>query len=101
MGFRPRIRSEVAPALHDAEVESAPQDPQGNPDPARGIRQFIVGTGGRNVYEPGTPLERNSEVHDGKTFGAIQMTLHAQGYDWHFVPVPGKTFTDTGSQACH
>jgi 3',5'-cyclic AMP phosphodiesterase CpdA len=78
----------------------APQDPQGNPDPARGIRQFIVGTGGRNVYEPGTPLERNSEVHDGKTFGAIDMTLHGNGYDWRFVPVPGKTFTDAGSQAC-
>ncbi|MFL5909820.1 MAG: metallophosphoesterase family protein, partial [Gaiellaceae bacterium] len=79
----------------------APQDPQGNPDPTHGIRQFIVGTGGRNVYEPGTPLERNSEVHDGKTFGVIDMTLHGSGYDWRFVPVPGKTFTDAGSQACH
>ena len=60
-----------------------------------------MGTGGRNVYEPGTPLERNSEVHDGKTFGAIDLTLHGSGYDWRFVPVPGKTFTDAGSQACH
>ena len=24
----------------------APQDPSGNPDPARGIRAFVVGTGG-------------------------------------------------------
>ena len=65
------------------------------------LRQFIVGTGGRNVYEPGTPLEQNSEVHDGKTFGVIQMTLHAATYDWRFVPEAGRTFTDSGSSPCH
>jgi hypothetical protein len=77
-----------------------PQDPQERPDPARGIRQFIVGTGGRNVYDVGK-VEPTSEVRGVRTFGVIRLTLHASSYDWQFVPTPGETFTDAGSQACH
>ena len=29
------------------------------------------------------------------------MTLRPAAYDWQFVPVAGKTFTDRGSGACH
>jgi 3',5'-cyclic AMP phosphodiesterase CpdA len=78
----------------------APQTPQGQLDPARGIRQFIVGTGGRNVYSAGA-LEPNSEVRVEKTMGVIKMALHASSYDWQFVPEPGKTLTDSGTQRCH
>jgi 3',5'-cyclic AMP phosphodiesterase CpdA len=78
----------------------APQNPQGQLDPARGIREFIVGTGGRNVYSAGTP-EANSEVRVEKTVGVIKMTLRASSYDWQFVPEPGKTLTDSGTQRCH
>jgi calcineurin-like phosphoesterase family protein len=77
-----------------------PQDPQERPDPARGIRQFIVGTGGRNVYDVGK-VEPTSEVRGVRTFGVIKLTLHSSSYDWRFVPTPGETFTDAGSQACH
>jgi hypothetical protein len=78
----------------------APQDPQERPDPARGIRQFIVGTGGRNVYDVGK-VEPTSEVRGVSTFGVIRLGLHASSYDWRFVPEPGKPFTDAGSQPCH
>ncbi len=78
----------------------APQDPYEHRDPAHGIRQFIVGTGGRNVYSAGT-IEPTSEVRGEKTFGVLRLDLHAASYDWRFIPEPGKTFTDAGSQACH
>ena len=76
------------------------QDPEGNVDPVRGLREIIVGTGGRNVSGFG-PIWENSEVRNGRTFGVLKLTLHPAGYDWEFVPVPGEAFTDSGSQTCH
>jgi hypothetical protein len=78
----------------------ARQDPQERPDPARGIRQIIAGTGGRNVYGVGS-VEPTSEVRGERTFGVIRLALHASSYDWQFVPEPGKTFTDAGTDSCH
>jgi hypothetical protein len=43
----------------------------------------------------------NSEVRNDNTFGVLKVTLHAASYDWQFIPEPGKTFTDSGTQACH
>ncbi len=78
----------------------APQRPSGVADPQRGIREFIVGTGGRGHYGIGT-VKPNSEVRNADTFGVLRMTLHADSYDWKFVPEAGKTFTDSGSTGCH
>jgi hypothetical protein len=78
----------------------APQDPNGAPDPERGIREFVVGTGGANH----TSLEDvapNSDVRNADTFGVLQLTLHDDGYTWRFVPRAGEAFTDFGSTACH
>jgi hypothetical protein len=77
-----------------------PQNPDGVADPGRGIRAFVVGTGGRSLYGFGT-AEANSEVRNGDTNGVIKLTLHPTSYDWEFVPVAGKTFTDSGSDTCH
>lgn len=77
----------------------APQDPNGVADPARGIRQFIVGTGGYGLYTFADP-EPNSEVREANTYGVLKMTLHATAYDWEFVPIAGRTFTDSGSTSC-
>ena len=78
----------------------APQDPSGAPDPQRGIREFVVGTGGESHYPFGSPLP-TSEVRNAETFGVLKLTLHPTSYDWVFVPVAGETFTDSGSGACH
>jgi len=43
----------------------------------------------------------NSEVRNSDTFGVLKLTLHANGYDWTFVPEAGKTFADSGSGGCH
>jgi acid phosphatase type 7 len=86
---------------HDHDYERfAPQDPDGRPDPARGIREFVVGTGGRST-RPFADPQPNSEVRNTGTFGVLKITLHPNSYDWRFIPVAGKAFTDSGSGACH
>ncbi len=79
----------------------APQSPTGQTDPQRGIREFIVGTGGAFLAPTiGTAIARNSEVRDNSTWGVLKLTLHPASYDWEFVPVAGSTFHDSGSAAC-
>ncbi len=93
--------AEVVVNGHDHDYELfAPQDPNGEPDPQVGIRQFVVGTGGKSHYSFGVPIA-NSEVRNGDTYGVLKMTLHSTSFDWEFVPVAGKTFSDSGSQSCH
>jgi len=79
----------------------APQDPNGNLDTAKGIREFVVGTGGETLMSFDTAPAANSEVRNSTSHGVIQFTLHPTSYDWQFIPVAGQTFTDSGSQACH
>lgn len=77
----------------------APQDAAGRSDPARGIRQFTVGTGGYPLYEV-KRLQPNSEVL-GRAHGVLKLTLHADSYEWRFIPVPGSSFSDSGAGVCH
>ena len=79
----------------------APQDPSGKSDPTRGIREFVVGTGGRSHGSFPSTIYPTSEVRNADTFGVLELTLHATSYDWKFVPEAGKTFTDSGSAPCH
>jgi calcineurin-like phosphoesterase family protein len=86
---------------HDHDYERfAPQTPDGDPDRARGIREFVVGTGGRSTYPFGF-ARSNSEVRKTGVFGVLALTLRAGSYDWRFVPVAGQTFADSGSTSCH
>ena len=78
----------------------APQNATGGLDNTRGIRQFVVGTGGAFFTGIGS-AHRNSQVRNHDTFGILKLTLRSTGYDWRFVPEAGKTFTDSGSTACH
>ncbi|MBX7098390.1 MAG: metallophosphoesterase, partial [Myxococcaceae bacterium] len=78
----------------------APQTPSGALDASRGLRQFLVGTGGGTLYSFGTALP-NSEVRYASSYGLLKLTLHDATYDWEFLPVAGATFTDKGSGACH
>jgi len=78
----------------------APQTPDGDADPAWGIRQFIVGTGGWSSGSFGT-IQPSSEVREGRTFGVLKLTLHDTSYEWEFVPIAGQTFSDSGSGTCH
>lgn len=86
---------------HDHNYERfAPQDPQGRRDDERGIRQFVVGTGGREHRRVGRP-SANSEVIDSTSYGVLKLTLREGEYDWQFVPIEGDSFTDAGIGKCH
>ncbi|MCE7960642.1 MAG: hypothetical protein DYH06_22295, partial [Acidobacteria bacterium ACB2] len=65
----------------------APQDPHGRADPAGGIRELVVGTGGIEL-RPFTTVRANSEVRDASSFGVLKLTLKPASYEWRFVAAP-------------
>jgi acid phosphatase type 7 len=77
----------------------APQNLYGQREPERGIRQFVVGTGGAALNKFGAKW-RNIEVRDNSTWGVLKLTLHPGSYTWEFIPVEGGTFTDSGTAPC-
>ncbi len=96
-----QARADVVVSGHDHDYERfAPQTPDGVADPKTGIREFVVGTGGKN-HRPFRAPHANSEVRDATSFGVLALTLRPGAYDWKFIPEPGKTFTDAGSGSCH
>jgi len=94
--------ADVVVSGHEHNYERfAPQDATGTADPTRGIREFVVGTGGASHYDDeGTP-KPNSEVFNGTTWGVIKFTLGPTSYRWEFVPVAGQGFHDSGTGECH
>jgi hypothetical protein len=93
--------AEVVLVGHDHDYERfGPQDPFGGADSQFGIRQFVVGTGGAPTRSLSS-LAANSEVFNGSTWGVLKLTLGTSSYGWQFVPVVGKTFTDSGTGATH
>ena len=69
-------------------------------DPTYGIQQFTVGTGGEAHHSLGTVLD-TSVVRNNTDFGIMKFTLHANSYDWVFLPIAGSTFTDSGTGTVH
>ena len=92
--------ADVVVSSHDHVYERfAPMDDKGKPDPQRGIREFVVGTGGAGVYKF-NKIAPNSEVHNNTAYGVLKFTLSKGMYAWKFVPMAGQTFTDEGTAAC-
>ncbi len=86
---------------HDHTYERfAPQRPDGTRDDAYGIRQFVIGSGGKNHYAF-NGIKPNSEARNNTEFGVLRVTLRANGYDFRFIPTSGGTYTDAGSGTCH
>jgi hypothetical protein len=91
--------AELVLAGHDHNYERfEPLTPAGVVDPD-GLRSFVVGGGGRNHYAVGAPVT-GSLVRNADTYGVLFLTLRPDGYDWEYVPEPGKTFRDSGSGTC-
>jgi hypothetical protein len=85
---------------HDHDYERfAKQNPQGQPD-AQGIREFVVGTGGRDHYTFSKPIDPNSEVRDQVHYGVLFLTLRNGSYDWRFRDAHGDVL-DSGSDVCN
>ena len=79
----------------------APQNASGSPDSSRGIREFVVGTGGAFFTGVGSahPEQRGAQQHQlRRPQGHAARRRASTGSSF---PKPGKTFTDSGTQACH
>jgi hypothetical protein len=91
---------DVAVSGHDHIYERfALLDANGKADP-RGMRHFIVGTGGAALYEIGA-VKPHSEARDTTSHGVVKFTLHRISYDWEFISIAGQSFRDRGSAPCH
>ena len=88
-------------AAHEHSYERfAPQNPRGQADLANGIREIVVGTGGRSHTFLGA-AQPNSEVRNDNTYGVLKLTLSPKKYSWEFIPEAGKAFRDSGEGTCH
>jgi hypothetical protein len=93
--------AEVIVNGHDHDYERfRPQTPTAAANDTQGIRQFVVGTGGASLRSFAT-IRANSEVRNSSTHGVLKLTLGLSNYSWQFIPVAGKSFTDSGSGTCH
>lgn len=65
-----------------------------------GIRQVLVGTGGRAFYglSGSHPL---LEASNASTYGVLKLTLTATGYTGDFVPRAGSSYTDRFTGTCN
>ena len=106
-----------------------PLDPSGKSDPRRGIREFVVGTGGEtldpvvtttvksgtnetNMEDPSGNVNFNAEnleAGTGQFWGVMGLTLNENGYAWDYEsalkdpaqPTGPDSFSDKGVGTCH
>lgn len=89
----------------------APMNPGGEADSRKGIREFIVGTGGESLDPPianaNTP---NLQAATGDYYGAMSLRLGVDGYRWDYESAmkspdapegTPSSYSDTGSARCH
>ena len=72
--------------------------PDGVVDTARGLRQFVVGTGGTGVEDFGPALPGSQKRI--KARGVLKLTLWPKRYGWQFIDVTGAVL-DKGFDKCH
>src|SRR5215218_6934366 len=93
--------AEVVLNGHDHVYEHfVPLNPSGQTDPAQGISQFTVGTGGAELTEFAGDNSL-SDVQIAGANGVLVMELHRDGYNWQFVTTPNGETADKGSASCH
>jgi len=101
-----RAGAELVLSGHDHDYERfAPQDAHGRLDRARGLRQFVVGTGGAYAT-PFLRIRDNSEVREASFDGVLRLRLLDGGYEWEFLAaeperIPAGARLDRGSGRCH
>lgn len=101
-----RAGAELVLSGHDHDYERfAPQDAHGRLDPAHGLRQFVVGTGGAYAT-PFLRIRDNSEVREASFDGVLRLRLLDGGYEWQFLAaeperIPAGATLDRGSSSCH
>lgn len=91
---------DVSLSAHDHSYERfAPMDAEGQPtEDGQGTRHFVVGTGGRSLYELDDRLS-TSQFAENENFGVLDLTLSEDSYSWQFVDVDDEVL-DSGSTSC-
>lgn len=94
-----KARAELAITGHDHHFEAfQPQDENGVLRPRTGLREFVIGTGGRSLYPtPGTTV--NSQTIVQGSFGALSLRLKPRGWSWSFIAEDGSTLA-SGAGRC-
>lgn len=93
--------AELVLSAHDHDYERfAPQDSAGRRDDARGMRQFVVGTGGATLTPFRFP-KPHGEYRNNLSLGVLKLVLKEGGYEWEFLPVDADGERDRGAAACH
>jgi hypothetical protein len=89
---------------HDHDYERfALMNPQRQQDPTRGIRQFVVGTGGAGHYRFENGVTANSEARVEDRYGVLRLVLGPGTYQWQFIAAVGEgtQVMDSGTGVCH
>lgn len=95
-----RNRAELLLSGHEHDYERfAPMRPDARRAPRRGLRQFVVGTGGKDL-RPFEGVHRGSQRRSSSAHGVLELALLPKGYVWLFVSAPGSSFRDLGSGDC-
>jgi hypothetical protein len=93
---------DIVLTAHDHSYERlAPIDADGERDDERGVRLFVVGTGGGNLRSFASDPLPTTEARSDDAWGVLKLTLEPTAYDWQFIPVQEASFTDSGSGTCH
>ncbi len=58
-----------------------------------GVRTFVVGTGGNQLYGFEAAMDPGQEFRQNTDYGVLKLTLTAGGYDWAFV-ASGRGYVD-------
>lgn len=66
----------------------------------KGIRQFVIGTGGAERYGFAGTAQPGSQVRNANNYGVLKLNLRSSGYDWSFLPIAGQSSSDSGSDTC-
>jgi alkaline phosphatase len=93
--------AEIVLSGHDHLYERfAPLNAVGRKDSQHGLREFVVGTGGRPHYLAVTHVAGNQRLITGR-WGVLRLRLDAKGYRWQFLAAPSGVTLDSGSGTCH
>ncbi len=93
-----RSNADVVLSSHSHLYERfALQDHEGQFDAERGLRQFVVGTGGAPLHAQQDRMPYSEVVI--AAFGVLKLTLASDSYEWEFIPVSGPG--DSGTGRCH
>lgn len=69
-------------------------------DTRRGIREFVVGTGGASKQAI-TRYSSYVEASQDDYYGVLKLDLYKSHFSWEFVSTPDGAYSDSGEDRCH